>query len=333
VIHIFFGGDDFTLTAALKRMKEATGPDAVREANVQEFEVAETSLGQLQAALTTVPFLAERRLVILRGLLGRFERRGGSRRGGQREAQSNQGQEWQGLVEMVNSLPQSTDLVLVDGRLSKGNPLLRRLAPLAQVREFPPLRGEALRRWVMELVGQKSGAITPAGVRLLCDLVDGNLWTMEGELEKLTLYCGARPIQEEDVRALVAVAREANIYAAVDALLEGRREIATQLTEQLLAGGTGAQHILAILARQLRQLVLARELLAGGATPQAVGQRLGIPSDFLLRKTVEQARRHPLEALRVLYRRLVEMDMATKMGSMDENLGLQLLLATAAGEN
>ena len=322
MIYVFYGEDDFSLAKALVRLKEEVGPEAVREANIQEVEGTKASLNELQMMGATVPFLAERRLIVIRGLLTLFE----GRSGGRGKERGPQGQ-WEGLEEVVKSLPPTTDVAFVDGRLSRGNPLLRRLTPPARVREFSSLRGEALRRWIQDRVAYAEGSMTPAAVRLLSDLVGGNLWVLDGEVEKLVLYCGRSPIGEEDVRTLVAVAREASAYAAIDALLEEGGQSAGQLFDRLLAAGVGVPYIMALLARQLRQLVLAQELLSQGATPQQVGQRLVIRWDFLLRKTVEQAQRHTLGQLRDLYRRLVELDLAIKTGEMAEDLGLQLLVA------
>src|SRR3989304_1066914 len=60
-----------------------------------------------------------------------------------------------------------TQVILLDGVLRRNNPLLRALTPLGQVREFRPLRGEALARWVRERVSRGGCSITPGAVRLV----------------------------------------------------------------------------------------------------------------------------------------------------------------------
>ena len=102
-----------------------------------------------------VPFLAERRLVIVEGLLDSAG--GGDAPGarGQRRAPATRRRRgadagpWRGLREALADLPPTTDLVFQDGPLRRNNPLLRDLAPVAQVREFPVLRGVHLQRWVL----------------------------------------------------------------------------------------------------------------------------------------------------------------------------------------
>ncbi|MEE8517830.1 MAG: hypothetical protein V3S98_01745, partial [Dehalococcoidia bacterium] len=56
---------------------------------------------------------------------------------------------------------------------------------------------------------------------------------------------------------------------------------------------------------------------------------LGTQSDFVVRKTSEQARRFPPDAVRELYRLLVEADLAMKSSDSTEELALTELLARA----
>ncbi|MBI2872005.1 MAG: DNA polymerase III subunit delta [Chloroflexi bacterium] len=334
MLYLFHGGDDFSMREALGVLREAVGPPEVREANTHELEAAEASSPQrLQALTQSAPFLAERRLVIVRGLLGGGEERGVPRRQGQTQAAATPAVkpgDWETLKAVLSSVPPSTDVVLIEERLRGSSTVVAFLTKIAEVRQFPPLRGEALRRWVRERAPQKGGALSPAAIGLLCDLVGSNLWAMDAELEKLALYCHGRTAEVEDVRRVSATAREASVFEAVDAVLESRTEGALRAMERLLAEGSGVSHLLAMLARQARLVVLTQELLAQGVKEVEVGQRLGIPQEFAVRKTVAQAKRTSPERLRRLYRLLLETDLAIKTGSLAEGVALELLVSRAA---
>jgi DNA polymerase-3 subunit delta len=329
VLYIWHGDDDFSIKERLDGLREAVAPESVRDANVTELTGAEVSPKHLAMVCRSAPFLAQRRLVVVRGLLGRAEGRPGARRRSTLRDSSGS-DEWALFQEALTGLPETTDVVLLDGRLGRDNPFLRRLGRLGQVEEFPALRGERLRHWVQERTARKGGRIQPDALVLLCEMVGGNLWAMEGELEKLALRCEGRPAQKEDVAALVAVAREASVFAALDAIFEGRPDVAQRLVQGLLASGWSVQHILALMARQLRHLVLTRDLLARGAPRAEVARQLGITSEFVVRKVVEQARSFSREQLSDLYVRLLETDVAIKSGQVDEDLGLEMLVARAA---
>ena len=79
MIYSLSGDDDFTIRETLAGMKEGVGTPDVRDVNIITHG-ADVSLDEFTANASTVPFLADKRLVLVEGLLGKFERGGGGRR-------------------------------------------------------------------------------------------------------------------------------------------------------------------------------------------------------------------------------------------------------------
>lgn len=100
--------------------------------------------------------------------------------------------------------------------------------------------------------------------------------------------------------------------------------------EQLLVQGTPPPVIITMLARQLRLMVQAKSLIAGGVREAGVGKELGLRSDYAARKTVDQARSYTVGALKDLYRQLLDTDLAIKTGRLDGTLALEMLVAGQA---
>lgn len=332
MIHVFHGADSFSMKEAIDALREALGPLDVRDANTTLLSGQEASLPHLVQVCHAVPFLAERRLVIVVGLLERVGGDGPGARSGRRGQAGRRGQSpdagaWRGLREALSDLPPTTDLVFQDGPLRRNNPLLRDLAPIAQVREFPALRGVHLQRWVLQRGSSRDATLTPGAALLLAELVGGDLWTLNNEVEKLSLYCRGRAVQEQDVRELVGQTREASIFAAVDAALLSRTDLALQLVHRLLDDGAPVSYVLFMLARQVRLTLLAQELLRDKVPNDEAGRRLGIASEFPLRKTMDMARRLPPVRLRTAHSLLLDTDVAIKTGVLEERVALELLIA------
>ena len=327
MIYLLHGEDGFSKREFLEGLRQQIGAPELLEANTTTLAGAGLSLRQLQETCSVVPFLAEHRLVIVEGLLGQFDDVGADRRRGRSAAAKEALEKWQGLAEALAQIPPVTILVFVEGRLRAGNPLLRDVASVAQVREFTPLSGEALAGWIRRRVAGAGATITQQAVRVLIDLVGGNLWVLRGEVEKLALYAGEGPIDEEAVALLVAHTREASIFRAVDAILEGRSTVAMQLVGWLRQSGAEVSYVITMVARQLRLILLAHELLAQRVSRSELGQRLGLTADFAIRRTEEQARRHTPDRVAAMYRRLLETDLAIKRGELGEDLALETLVA------
>jgi DNA polymerase-3 subunit delta len=124
----------------------------------------------------------------------------------------------------------------------------------------------------------------------------------------------------------VSSAREASVLGMVDAVVEGRSGQAVRLLEQLRDEGVASMAALSMITRQYRNLVLAKELLLAHLSPAEIGQRVGIRSDFALRKVMDQSRRYTMPQLEAAFARLLEADAAIKRGIYDEDLAVDILL-------
>lgn len=327
MLYLLYGEDEFSREGAVADLKREVGPPDIRDINVAELEARDTTPEQVTALCSTLPFMTPRRLVVLRGLLSRFERRGaaaGSNDGGQATASS-----WDALWEYASAMPPTTDLALVDGRLTPSNGMFRKAQAAATVRAFPLLRGERLRGWIRNAAAEKNAEIMPDAVNGLADLSGGNLRVLDGELDKLTLYASGRAITLEDVHEMVSFSGEASVFVAVDAVVEGRPDVALRSLRQLIDDGNSPAFVLAMIARQVRLLILAKDMRTHGVPGSQLGGRLRL-SGYPLRKTLDQETMFTPEGLREAHRKLVEADLGAKTGRFDEETALELLVTELA---
>ena len=328
MLHILYGVDDFSMQETLEHLKALIDPPELLDANLTRVQVSSCSPQQLLALCSTVPFLASRRMVIVEGLLALFEGRRASRRGrGAQDPSSS----WLSIIEHIPTMPPSTDLVLLDGAIKRDNVLLNQLSPLGQVKEFRALSSAGLNRWIQERAAERRCTISREGVQLLAELVGGNLWTMSSEIEKLSLYCQERTVEGEDVQLLVSFAREMTIFNAVDTLLEGSYSEALRTIKRLMEGGDTGSHIITMVARQVRLLLLAKDMERRGVPQGQMGARLGVPSGWVLNKVREQGRRHSAASLESLHRGLLETDRAIKTGLIAEDAVGEFLVEVFTG--
>ena len=73
MIYVLYGEDDFTRKAVLDDLRREVGASELLDANSTVLAGTALTLMQLQEVANVIPFLAERRLVIVDGLLGRFD--------------------------------------------------------------------------------------------------------------------------------------------------------------------------------------------------------------------------------------------------------------------
>jgi len=328
MFYILYGQDDFSLNQAVEKIKADLGDWEMLATNTTSLEGQRLTLSELRNKCDAAPFLSSHRLVIVDGLLGRFGVRQSRPRSGRGKSGNGLG-EWEGLASYIGQMPETTVLMLVDGEMKGQNPLLKKLSPLAEVRTFPLLRGRDLKAWIQQRVREEGGDIAPQAVNLLAELIGGDLWAMHGEIQKLLLYSQERPISEDDVRRLVSYVQEANIFALVDAVAEGRSELAQRILHRLYDDGVAPTYILVMITRQIRLIAQARELGKGLSRLQ-IQDRLGLKSGYSLDKTLGQAKLYDFEGVKRAYDKLLETDSAIKTGKYGDKLALELLVTELA---
>jgi DNA polymerase-3 subunit delta len=296
-------------------------------AGTSKLDGAKLRFEEFETAVQSVPFFGEKRLIIVDGLLGRFEikeKRGAAKK--TVKASKEGGTDLQKrFAAIINSTPESTILVLMEGEL-RSTLILKDISPKADIRIFTPLKGIQLENWARRRIAQSGATISDEALKNMVRLVGGDLWVMKSEIEKLVLYSVGRPIEAEDVKKLVGLSREASIFSLVDAIIEGRLNLATQSTVELLETGAAPSYVLAMLARQLRLVVRARELKNAGQPENSIQGALGL-ADYPFRKTIEQASRYSMPRLKQFYHRLLDTDLAIKTGKYDDELALTILVS------
>ena len=232
MLHVLIGEDDFSIRQALEEIKKTIGDDTALLTNTTVLDGRQVTIGQLRSACETVPFLSEKRLVIVEGLLSRFEPAG---RAGKKKANHRSGEDdIKVFPDGMKQLPEFTELVLLNGKTGGNNPLLRELLTITKVRSFPSLKDSQLRQWIIQRLAGTGSSISPQAVNSLVGFVGNDLWLMSNEIEKLSVYAAGRSIEEEDVKALVSNAREAGVFTMVDAIIELRASKAQGFLQQLL---------------------------------------------------------------------------------------------------
>ena len=323
------GSDEFRLHEAYRELRARLDTDGMLSLNTTEVRARGATPGQLIELASTVPFLAQARLIVVEGLLVSL----GSGRG--------VATEWQPLVDTLPGMPETSHLVLLEParqreqRQTLGrSPLLRALRALDGVdfRQFTELRiggrgGNEVASWLRERAAASGVRIEAAAAARLSELIGADLWALSGELAKLAQYAQDRPITVEDVDLLTTAARDEDVFALVDDAVTGRTAAAlVRLRRMLDRGSDSPARIQGLIARQLRNLVRAAALIEEGAPRETIGEATGVTHPFPLGKLVDQASATGRAAAEDGLRAVEAADHAVKTGRFSDALALELLI-------
>jgi DNA polymerase-3 subunit delta len=323
MFYIFHGPDVLSRNETLDKLREQMGDPSLADLNTTVLDGESLTLGELQGVCDSLPFMLDRRLVIVHNYLTRL---GG---GGKRDAEA-----LDALAGYLPAMPDTVRLIFAEvDTLPKNHPILKIAGKHKEghVQIFTgPGRGE-MSGWVVQRVEAKGATIERPAADALVIAVGDDLRLLDSEIEKLAIYTGhERPIAADDVDLLVPYAGTANVFAMVDAI--GRRDGRTALRglHKLLDENAAPLYLLSMIVRQFRILIQVKELSAQGLAATTIAKRAGL-HPFVAEKAQRQAMNFTMGQLEVIYARLLETDLAIKTGQMEDVLALDTLVAALCG--
>ena len=321
--YILHGNDNLRIEEEVRKLRDQMGDDPNAEMNISEFDGETVSVPEIMNAAMSFPFLADKRLIIARGLIGWITRSGAGETGKKAVEQ---------LINDLPQLPEWSRVVFVErDKLAAINKLVKLAQQAANGYEKTFSAPKDSTSWIMQRARELYDVeIEPRAAQALASVTGEDLRRADNELIKLVSYVnGERAITEDDVAELTPYVAEANIFAMVDALAVGKADIALRLMHRLLEADPhdGSFSLFAMIVRQFRLLLIAKEhlLLHGGR--QGLAEALGTKSSFVADKAAEQSRSFTLDQLEDIYRALQDYDLKMKTGRIDPQLALDLLVA------
>lgn len=233
------------------------------------------------------------------------------------------------LQEWLNEphAPESQVLFVETDPVRKNDKLLQAFTKKGKAEEILPLQPEAQVRALRERLAEAEGelSISREAEALFLRKVGADAARFFTELEKLALCKTSGTIEAEDVDALVMEAPEDQVFSGLDALARGQRGEAMRLLRSAAAYKKSAFPVLALIAWQLRQLLILSEAAPRGGNPRELASRLGM-APFTVSKNLGVLKNFPLTRSRGGLTLLAEYDRAIKRGDIDEATALDLII-------
>ncbi|MBQ2954220.1 MAG: DNA polymerase III subunit delta [Clostridia bacterium] len=304
--YLFQGPEENLKAAALNALRKALLPEGLEELN--ESTLDNPAADAVIAACETLPFMADKRLVILRDLAGLT---------GRAEAEEK-------LVSYLPQVPDSCVLIL----LARGTPDGRKKIPAAmkkleRVVTFSPMTAEELDQWIIRAFQQLGKGCAPQVASLLSFTAGTDTALLHTEIEKLAALAGDRgEILESDVQAVATRSTEYNVFQMVDAVVAGQESRAFALLRDMLTGGEERLGILAMLLRQFRlmQHVL---IMRYEKVPNAeIQKRLGL-SPYAAEQMIRKAASYSGGAIKQAVDICLTTEYKVKSGQMNQEGSLE----------
>ena len=293
-VYVLYGSDTFLRDAHRKQIADRVVGDADPQICVSNFD-ASAELADVLDELRTLPFLAPRRLVIVR------------------DADAFISAHREALERFLQSPPTSATLMMMPASFPATTRLAKLVKKIGEAIDCSvPARGN-LGRWLAKSAGKRGKQLAPDAAELLGAWVGRDLAALDSEMEKLSLYVGDRPtIALADVGAVVTASVGPGAFDLTNAITDAKPAAALKSLAGMLQSRGDEFKTLGMIAWHLRRAMMAKEQLDAG-----------LPANRALPKMPPQQRqafgamlrRRSLAAFRNDFRLLIRTDLAMKSGT------------------
>jgi len=317
-VYAVFGRDRYRMQEFVAFAADKLLGEDGKELGLFKFDTSETPVEAAVEEADSMPFFVSRKLVVVRDetVLAAGSKEGRLQHDVER------------LLAYLRKPCETSVLLFVvhSDKLDERRKAVKLLKEMDAVIEFAELDGRDLVRWVVRRAASQGRAIGEETAEALIRRAGANLQTLASETDKLCLYAGpGGTVRTEHVEALTAPVLEEDVFALVDALMEGDTGRAVSLYRQLLERKEEPIRIAALIASQFRIMLQVKELAARSWPNQQIAAQLGL-HPYRVRLAAEKARSWSEERLAERLREIAELDYRMKTGQIDKELGLELYL-------
>jgi DNA polymerase III subunit delta len=286
------GENDVMRQAALQQLIESFVLEHGDMA-LERLDGEEVSYERMHEAVQSLPFLAPRKLIVLR-------------------TPSANKEFTEKFEQFAEDVAETNDVVLVEPKLDKRFSYYKLLKRDTQFQDFPVLDGNGLTHYLVEYAREQDGSLGAADARTLIDRVGQNQLTLQHEVDKLLAY--NPKVTKETIELLTDHTPQSSIFELLDAAFAGNTKRAMALYEDQRNLRVEPQQIIAMIVWQLHTLAIVKT--AGSRTTDEIAKEAKI-SPFTIRKTQGLARQISLAQLKQLIRELREFDVRLKSEGLD----------------
>lgn len=313
-VYAVVGSDALLRDEGVQQLRVRVLGDSLADFNEDTLTVGEAPIERVLEAARTLPCFAPRRFVLLTRI-HKLDAKGLA-----------------ALATYVASPVRSTVLCVSGEKLDQRTSCAKAIVQSGGYFSVEPPRPHALAGWLVQRASARGLRLEPQAAQLLIDLIGGtDVGSLDMAMQKAALYAGgdgqqaSLPITLSDVEETVAPTRVHSIFELTDAI--GQRDLAhaSLLLRQALDGGDNALLVLAMITRQIRQLIHLKALQKRDATEQMIIRDMGI-RPFLLKPLIDQAARYQEHELYAALLAAGTADRTLKSSRLDHGIVLDGLL-------
>ncbi len=309
MILFLYGKDNYRSLQKLSAIKNKFIDASLGDTNLSVFDFSEEKIdfSVLWQAITTPPFLAKSRLIVIKNLL---------------ISKNKKIQEE--IEKKLTKIPDNSFVVFYENDMpDRRSGIFKKLNKPKISQSFNPLERSELLIWTKNKFDEREALIEKNALDKLLDFTGSDLWKLSNEIDKLSLF--NKKIIVKDVELLVKSNEAGNIFDFVDSLMQKNTKKSYLELKKLLDSGENELYIFTMIVYGIRNLAITKDLVTKNYSQVEIQKQSGI-HPFALRKIINFANNFTVYDIKRIYSQLAEYDFCIKSGKIEPRLALSLLI-------
>lgn len=307
-VYLILSPQQFLLDQAVERLQKRVAEVVDIAFNSQTFDADRTPVDSVIAACNTLPFMSEKRLVLVRGV-DKYDK-----------------ESMETLTAYVAHPAETTVLAMTAAKMAKNLRLYKAVDAAGGIVERKAPNARELPGRVRELFADRGREIGLDGAEALITAAGTDLVRLSAEIDKIASFVGDRTqITRADIAEVVATTAPASIFDFTGAIADKDAAAALRVVANLVDDGQSVHGLHAMAVRTIRELITTRSLIdRGQGNAGAVVEALKLfGRDWLARKLLTQARNFSADQLVEALRGAAEAEAQMKTSRAEPRLVLE----------
>ncbi len=304
-IFLFHGGNSFSANKELEIWKKLF----IKKYDESCLEVIDSeNFNQTNFInnLETVPFLSEKRLVIIKNFLKHTND----------EIQKE-------IASKLENIPEFSVLIFYENSSAdKRKTLFKKISKIAIVKEFESKETLKIEKILLQEIQEKNIKIDKFTLNYLIEICGLDIWKTVNELNKLHSYSNKEKITKEMINEICIPALSTSIFKLTDALSQHNIKNTLKTLQILIDNGEEINMIFFMIVRQFRILMQVKSLLENGENNYSIIKKLK-QNPYVIQLASQQCKNFSIEKMKKIYEELLKIDLKTKTGIIKQKKGDQ----------
>ncbi|HYE81198.1 MAG TPA: DNA polymerase III subunit delta [Clostridia bacterium] len=325
-VYLIYGCETYLIDKGWEALKNAV-VTSFPELNYTQLEGEKLEATELSAACETFPFGSERRLVAVRDL-GVLKSKG---EGEEMPAGRNDSKPF---ADVIGNMNDTTCLLLVSyGSIDKRKKLVNELKKHGAVYEFDRIDKDELAQWIKKGLGKSGKSIGHRELDFFINsmgYIDKNgsktMYDVENEIKKLAGFMGdSEAVRMEHIEAVIPRNIENDIFKLINACAEKNVDRSLRIYGDLLLEGESSMGILALLTRQIKNMLGVSELYGKRYDAGSISEKLKI-HEYTVKLCIKYSSSIKRQVMQSAFGKCLDTEFSIKSGRMGERLAMEMLL-------